>query len=143
MRVRLEVQLASAPIGYVGVQLRRRKIGMTQHLLHRTEVGASLEQVRRERMAQQVRVDPFRLERRGGREPAEDQEDAGAGERAAAGVQEELRAVTRVQKRAAAREVAPQRLDTRTTDRDYAFLVALADRTDEAGRGADVARGER
>ena len=33
MRVRLEIQLAPPAIGYVRVQLRRREIGMPEHLL--------------------------------------------------------------------------------------------------------------
>ena len=60
--VRLEVQLPSPPIGYVRVQLRRREVGMAEHLLNGAEVGAALEQVRRERVAQQVRMDAARLE---------------------------------------------------------------------------------
>ncbi len=62
MRMRLEVQLPTPPIGYVGVELRRRKVGVAQHLLDRAEVGAALEQVRGEGVSQEVRVHPFRLE---------------------------------------------------------------------------------
>ncbi len=36
VRMRLEIQLATAPIGYVRVQLGRRKIRVPEHLLHRT-----------------------------------------------------------------------------------------------------------
>ena len=36
MWMRLEVQLATPPIGYVGVQLGRRQVCMPQHLLDRT-----------------------------------------------------------------------------------------------------------
>ena len=43
MRMRLEVQLPPPAIGYVRVQLRRREIGMSEHLLNRSKVGASLE----------------------------------------------------------------------------------------------------
>ena len=35
---------------------------MPEHLLNGPQVGASLEQVRRERVAQEVRVDALRLE---------------------------------------------------------------------------------
>ena len=76
MRVRLEVQLATPPIGYVRVQLGRREIRMPEHLLDRTQVGSALEQVRRERVAQQVRMDALRLEAGLGCELAEDQEGA-------------------------------------------------------------------
>ena len=62
VRVRLEVQLAPPAIGYVRVELGRREIGVPEHLLHGAEVGAALEQVRRERVAQEVRVDAAGLE---------------------------------------------------------------------------------
>ena len=58
---------------------------------------------------------------------AQDQEGAGAGERAALRVQEQLRAVAPVEVRPAAREVAAERLGGGASDRDDPFLVALAD----------------
>ena len=48
VRVRLEIQRATAAIGYVGVELGRGEIRVTQHLLDRAQVGAAFEQVRRE-----------------------------------------------------------------------------------------------
>ena len=93
MRMRLEVQLAAAPIGYVRVELGRGEIGVAEHLLDAPEVGPALEQVRRERVAEKVRMDALGLEARSLGEAAQDQERAGAREAAAAGVQEELRAV--------------------------------------------------
>ena len=62
MRVRLEVQLPAAPVGYVRVQLGRGEIGVPEHLLDAAQVGAALEQVGRERVAQQVGVDAPGLE---------------------------------------------------------------------------------
>jgi hypothetical protein len=62
MRVRLEIQLTPPAIGYVRVQLRGGEIGMSKHFLNRPQVGASLEQVRGERVAQEVRVDALGLE---------------------------------------------------------------------------------
>ena len=44
--VRLEVQLAPAPVGDVCVELGRGQVGVPEHLLHGTEVGAALEEVR-------------------------------------------------------------------------------------------------
>jgi hypothetical protein len=44
--VRLEVQLAPAPVGDVRVELRRGQVGMPEHLLHGAEVGAAFEEVR-------------------------------------------------------------------------------------------------
>ena len=62
VRMRLEVQLAAPPIGYVGVELGRREVGVAEHLLDAPEIGAALEQMRREGVAQEVRVDALRLE---------------------------------------------------------------------------------
>jgi hypothetical protein len=50
MRVRLEIQLSTTPIGYVRVQLGRGEVRVPEHLLHGAEVGAALQQVRRERV---------------------------------------------------------------------------------------------
>jgi len=61
--VRLEVQLAAATIGYVGVELGRGQIRVPQHLLNRPEIGSALEQMRREGVAQQMRMDALGLER--------------------------------------------------------------------------------
>jgi hypothetical protein len=46
VRVRLEVQLAAATIGYVGVELRSREIGMSEHFLNTSQIGAALEEMR-------------------------------------------------------------------------------------------------
>jgi hypothetical protein len=100
--MRLVVQLATTPIGYVGIELGRGEIGVAEHLLDGAEVGAALEQVRGERVAQEVRVDARRVETRLLGELAEDQERTGAGERAPLRVQEELGTVAAVEVRAAA-----------------------------------------
>ena len=42
-------------VGHVGVYLRCRDVGVTQHLLHRTNIRAILHKVRSERMPQRVR----------------------------------------------------------------------------------------
>ena len=78
------VQLAAPPIGYVGVELGRREVGVAQHLLHASEVRAALEEVRRERVAEEVRVDSLGLESRLLGELTQDQERTGACEAAAA-----------------------------------------------------------
>jgi hypothetical protein len=88
--VRPVIQLSTAAVGYVGVQLGRREIGMAEHFLNRSEVGASLEEVSRERVAEQVRVDSLWIEARALGEPAQDQECPRPGQPAAAGVQEQL-----------------------------------------------------
>ena len=45
MRVRLEVQLPAAPVGYVCVELGRGEVGVAEHLLDAPQVGAALEQM--------------------------------------------------------------------------------------------------
>jgi hypothetical protein len=59
---------------------------MAQHFLNGTEVGASLEQVGGEGVAEEVRVHPLRVEPGLGGKLPENQEGAGARERAAARV---------------------------------------------------------
>ena len=112
VRVRVEVGLAPAPVGDVRVDLGRREVGVAEHLLDAAEVGAALEQVGRERVAEQVRVDALRLEAGLLGEAAQDQEGAGAGQRAALRVEEELGPVAAVEVGAAARRgsgAAPRR----------------------------------
>jgi len=84
MWVRVEVGLAAAPVGDVRVELRRRQVGVAEHLLDGAQVGASLQQVRGERVAQEVRMDAPRLEARALGELAQDQEGSCACERPAA-----------------------------------------------------------
>jgi hypothetical protein len=43
VRMCLEIQLPPSPVGYVGVELGRPKIGMPEQLLNASEIGASLE----------------------------------------------------------------------------------------------------
>ena len=131
MRVRSEVQLPATPIGYVCVELRRRQIGVPEHLLDAAQIGASLEQMRRKGVPQQVRVHALRFEAGLLGEPAQDQERAGAGERPAACVQEQLRPVTAIEVRPAHRDVAAQRVDCGPAERNNALLRALPERAHE------------
>src|SRR5579859_3752085 len=110
MRVRLEVQLAPPAIGYVGVELRRGQIGMSEHFLHRTQVGASLEQVRCERVTQEVRVDARGLEPGLRGAAAGEGEGAGGRRRAAGRGEDVLRGGARFEKRAPPRELETERL---------------------------------
>ncbi len=66
------------------------------------------------------------------REPAQDEECARAGERPAARVQEEVRAVAAVEVGAAEREVAANGLGGRAAERDEPLLSSLADDADDA-----------
>src|SRR3954454_13422348 len=76
-------------------------------------------------------MDALRLEACFLCELSENEERAGAGQRPALGVQEELGPVARVEIRAAAGEVAVQRVDGGAADRDDPLLRALAERADE------------
>ena len=79
---------------------------MSEHFLNRSQVSSSLQEVRRKRMTEEMGVDALRIEACLLGELPQDQERARPRQRAAAGVQEELRAVARVEERPAAREVA-------------------------------------
>ena len=74
VRVRVKIQLAPPPIGYVRVELGRRQVGVAEQLLNAAQVGAPLEQVCGERMAEQVRMYACRLEPGLLGQPAQDQE---------------------------------------------------------------------
>src|ERR687891_1002144 len=87
--------------------------------------------MRGEAVPEQVRVHATGLESCLCGQLTDDQERAGAGERPAAGVEEELRAMARVEVRPAVREVAPERLGGLPPDRHDPPLVALADAADE------------
>src|SRR3954452_8285523 len=127
MGMRAEVQLATPSIGYVGIELGRRQVGVPQHLLDRAEVGAALEQVRGEGMPQEMRVDALRIEARLLGEPPEDQERAGPGQCAAFRVQEQLGAMSPIEVRAPSSEVAAEGLDRVPPDWHLTLLGALPD----------------
>jgi hypothetical protein len=63
---------------------------MSEHFLNRSQVCSSLQEVRSKRMTQQMRVNPVWVEPGLLGELPQDQERAGAGQGAAARVQEEL-----------------------------------------------------
>ena len=58
--MRLAIGAAQRGIGEVGVDLGRLEVRVAEQLLHDPQVGAALEQVRRERVAQGVRAGPLR-----------------------------------------------------------------------------------
>src|SRR5439155_24656392 len=130
VRMRLEVQLPTSAIGYVGVELRRRKVGVAQHLLDRTQVGADFEQMRGEGVPEQVRVHAFRLEARFFRESPEDQERASTCEPSAFRIQEELGSVSRIDEWPSVRQIPPKCLRRLAADRHDPLLRPLADAPD-------------
>ena len=131
MGVRLEVQLAPAAIGYVGVELGRCPIRVAEHFLNRPEIGAPFQQMGREGVAEQMWVDAPRLEAGGRGEAPQDEECACSCEPAALRVQEELGPVALVQIGATAGEVAPECLGRLAADRNDPLLRPLADTAHE------------
>jgi hypothetical protein len=120
------------------VELGRAEVGVAEHLLDAAQVGPAFEEVRRERVAEQVRVDALGLESGAFREASEDQERTRARQSASLGVEEELRTVSSVEVRAAVRQVAAQRVRGVTSDRDDPLLAALAGAGDEAALEVDI-----
>src|SRR2546423_14117442 len=108
MRMRLEVQLSTPSIGYVGIELGRGEIGVSEHLLNRSKIGSTLEQMRGERMAEEVGVDTLRLQPGLRSEPAENEKGPGTRQASAFCVQEQLRPVAGVQERPPPRQVTPK-----------------------------------
>ena len=125
--MRAEVRLAASAVGDVGVALGRSEIGVAEHLLDAAQVGAAFEQVCRERVAEEVRVDAPRFEPRLLGEPPQDQKRAGARQRATAGVEEQVGPVAPVEVRPTECEIAAHGLDGGSPERDDPLLVALAD----------------
>src|SRR3954470_13969232 len=89
VRVAAEVDVPPPPVADVRVELGRPEVGVPEHLLDTAKIGAAFEQVGRERVPQQMRMDAFRLEARALGEAFEDQECACPGERASLRIQEE------------------------------------------------------
>ena len=130
--MRLEVHIAAAPIRDVGVALRGPEIRVTEHLLDGAQVGATLEEMRCERVPEQVRVHATRLEARAIGELAQDEKRAGARERTTARVEEELGAIAAVEVGATEREVAAHGLGGGPTERDEPLLAALPEHAHDA-----------
>src|SRR5260370_1967347 len=57
-RMILAMHLAQMRARHVRVDLRRRDIAVAEHFLHRAQVRAALQQMRREAMTQRMRADP-------------------------------------------------------------------------------------
>jgi hypothetical protein len=112
---------------------------MTQHLLHGAEIRSALEEMRRERVAEEVWVDATRLETSTVGQLPQDQERAGAGERSSACVQKELWPVATVEMRAAEGEVAANGLGGRAPERHEALLPSFAEHADDTLLDGDAA----
>ena len=116
----------------MGIALGCPEIRMAQHLLHRAEVGAALEQVSGERVAEKVGMNATMFETRAVGELAQDEKRAGAGQGPAARVEKELRTVPPVEVRPTEREVPANRLRRGPAERDEPLFVALAEHANDA-----------
>ena len=139
MRVRVEIRLAPAAVGDVRIALSRPEIGVPEHLLHGSEVGAALEEVRCEGVAQEVRMHPARLEPCAVGQLLQDEKRARSGERASAGVQEELRPVPAVEVGPAERKVAADGLRRGPPEWDEALLRPFSEDANDALLERDAA----
>src|SRR5205814_9435363 len=105
---------------------------VAEQLLDTAEVGSALEQVGREGVAEEVRMNALRVEAGLRGELPQDEECSGPGQWAAAGVQEELGTVPAVEERPTLREIATDRFRGLPPDRDDPLLVPLTDAAKEA-----------
>src|SRR5512132_2303881 len=141
VRVRTEVGVAATTVGDVRVALRRREVGVTEHLLDAAEVGTPFEEGRGKRVPEEGGVDARRIQPCLFGEAAKDQERSRAREGSAACVEEEVGAVAAIEMRPAEGEVAPYRLGGGPSERHDSLLVALAEHADDAS--VEVDRGAR
>jgi len=132
MRMCLEVHVTATPIRDVGVALRGPEIRVAEHLLHGAQVGATFEEMRSERVPEEVGVHATRLEARALGELAQDEKGAGAREGATAGVEEELGAIAAVEVGATEREVAADGLGGGPAERHEALLATLPEHAHDA-----------
>ena len=112
---------------YVRVDLRRREVGVAEHQLNRAQIGAALEEVRSERVAQHMRAD---------RSPqvclapvlGEDLPEADAAQRPAARIQEQPRRLAFLQQFApGAGLIFPYPFCGLLANRHDPFFAALSD----------------
>jgi hypothetical protein len=139
MWVRIEVRITPASVRNMGVDLGCAQVRVAEHLLHRAQVRAPLEEVRGEGMAEEMGVHPGRIEPRLRGQAPEDEEGAGPGQRAALRVEEKLRAVSAIQERPSPGEVPAHRLDPFAPERDDPLLVPLAEAPNDAAVQVDPA----
>src|ERR1044072_803061 len=129
-RVELVVQRAQPVRVDVRVDLRRRDIAVAEHHLHRAQVGAVLEKVRREAVPQHVRRQ--RADAGAAAVAYEDLPEPLPRHRRAAVVQEHLRVAAAQQPAAHLGEIAPHPRLRLLPHRHDALLAALAEGDEEA-----------
>jgi hypothetical protein len=84
-RMMLLDEPSQALLDDVGIDLRGRDVGMTKQLLHRAEIGASLQEMAGKSVAEHMRRDPYRIDAGGECERFQFLAEALAGEMIAAG----------------------------------------------------------
>ena len=104
---------------------------MAEHLLDGAEVRSTLEEVGRERVAQEVGMHTLGLEAGALGQASKHEEGPGPRERAASGVEEELGSIATVEVGATEGEVSTYGLGSRTAERHEALLPALPENADD------------
>src|SRR5690349_6988864 len=137
------VDLSDPLAGHVGVELGRTDTRMSEQFLNDPQVGAALEEMRRERVAERVGADPS-VQSRTARRGPDDGERLLPGQPAAP-VAEEQRSAPFDRRMAQLEEERPAVVEplTEPVDRDVAdrhepLAVALADDPDEAAVEREV-----
>ena len=105
---------------------------MAEHLLHGTEIGSALEQVRGEGVPQEVWVHSLGFEARLLGELAQDHERTCAGQRTASCVEKEIGPMSLIEVRSAEREVPANGFGCRATQGNDPLLVALPEHAHDA-----------
>src|SRR5688572_22176288 len=142
-RVELLVDRAQVLPIDVGVDLRRRDVSMSKHLLYRAQIRAALEQMRRERMSERVGRYVF-LQTRLFHVLAEHLPRAHAGERRTARVEKEhALPPSTLETRSQLPHIDRHRPDGTPPDRHEALLAPLPEDTEEGVLEQEVAYPER
>src|SRR5262249_12535266 len=113
------------------VDLRRREIRVAEHLLHRSEVRSTLEEVRRKAVTERVWGHPFRHPRPR-RRALDDPPGSHARKRLPPSIEEQSSpALSTVEGRAERMQVDREGADHAPADRNEAFLSPFAENADE------------
>ena len=136
--VKLVMDALEAVAVHVGVNLRCGNVGMTQHLLNHAEVGAIFQEVRGKTVAQHVRADMLGDAGAFGAAVHEFPQGHAAQLPAAVAQEHRARRVGPYQLRTHPVQIQFQPFQRLAADRDDAFLVALANHTQEAGLEVNV-----
>lgn len=126
-----EVRLLTTLVRDVRVALCGGQVGMPEHLLDAPKIRASFEEMGRERVTEQVRVDATGLEPSLLSEPTENEECARAGQRSTAGIEKEVGPMAAIEMRPAEREVSAHRFDRRAAEWHDSLLAPFPENAHE------------